>query len=164
MAKKEKEVKTNAIRSVAAKKLNYEIHTYDISDNLIDGMSVAAKLGQNPESTFKTLVLVGQSKNNYVCVVPVCNELDLKKAAKYFGEKYVEMIPSKALLPLTGYIHGGCSPIGMKKLFPTVIHETAELYDTICVSGGKIGLQIEMSPIDLAGLVNAGFADIIAEK
>lgn len=160
MAKKEKEPKTNAVRMVAAKKIPYELHTYEAPDGFLDGVSVAAQVGQDPDTVFKTLVLVGHSKQNYVCVIPVALELDLKKAAKHFGEKNIEMIHAKDITKTTGYIKGGCSPIGMKKLFPTAIHESAKTLPEICVSGGKVGLQIELSPADLAQLVGAQFTDL----
>mgnify|MGYP002517819933 CR=1 FL=1 len=140
-------------------KIAYESHTYDATQ-AISGMEVAMVLNENPEQVFKTLVTVGASKQNYVFVVPVCSELNLKKAAKAVGEKNIEMIKSKELLPLTGYIHGGCSPIGMKKLFTTVIDETAVLYDTIIFSGGKIGVQVELKTEDFKKIINIKFADI----
>ena len=162
MAKdKEKSEKTNAVRLVEKAGVEYTLHTYDAADGRIDGVSVAEKTGQPADKVFKTLVTVGQSKEHYVCVIPVAAELDLKKAAKLLGEKKIEMIHQKELLPLTGYIHGGCSPVGMKKQFITCIDENALLQDTICVSGGKIGLQIELDPEDLAMLTSADFGDII---
>lgn len=124
-------------------------------------MEVATALNQNPNQVFKTLVTVGASKRNYVFVVPVWGELHLKKAAKAVGEKSIEMIKSKELPPLTGYIHGGCSPIGMKKLFKTVIHESAEECDTIFFSAGKIGYQVEVSPQDLKKVIPYEFGDIL---
>ena len=163
MAKKEKEPKTNAARMVAAKKIPYELHTYEAPDGFLDGVSVAAQSGINPEKVFKTLVLVGHSKEHYVCVIPVACELDLKKAARFFGEKNIEMIHVKEITPLTGYIKGGCSPVGMKKLFRTAIHQSAQEQNTICVSGGKVGLQLELSPMQLAELIHAEFADLIKE-
>ncbi len=162
MAKdKEKSEKTNAVRLVEKAGVEYTLHTYDAADGRIDGVSVAEKTGQPVDKVFKTLVTVGQSKEHYVCVIPVAAELDLKKAAKLLGEKKIEMIHQKELLPLTGYIHGGCSPVGMKKQFITCIDENALLQDTICVSGGKIGLQIELDPEDLAMLTSADFGDIV---
>ena len=151
--------KTNVMRILDQKKLPYESHTYD-SEGAISGMEVAAALNQNPNQVFKTLVTVGASKKNYVFVVPVCGELDLKKAAKAVGEKSIEMIKSKELLPLTGYIHGGCSPIGMKKFFQTTIHETAKDCDTIIFSGGKIGYQVEISLENLSKVIRFSLADI----
>ena len=164
MAKKEKEPKTNAVRMVAAKGISYQLHTYEAPEGFLDGVSVAAQVGQNPDTVFKTLVLVGHSKQHYVCVIPVAEELDLKKAAKHFGEKYIEMIPAREITKITGYIKGGCSPVGMKKQFPTAIHESAAHLATICVSGGKVGLQIELSPSSLASLIDAAFTDLIRES
>ena len=120
-------------------------------------------MGQDPEQVFKTLVTKGASGNYYVFDIPVAENLDLKKAARAVGEKSIAMIPQKELLPLTGYIHGGCSPVGMKKLFPTVFHETVELFDTICVSAGKVGAQVEVAPGDLMTLLGAKSADVTAE-
>ena len=124
-------------------------------------MSVAQTLGQLPERVFKTLVTKGASGAYYVFDIPVAENPDLKKAAKAVGEKSVAMLPQKELLPLTGYVHGGCSPVGMKKQFPTVFHETVLLYDTVCVSAGKIGFQVECRPGDLVALLRAKTADII---
>ena len=157
---KEKKEKTNAMRLLDAKKLSYGEHTYTDTD-AISGVEVATVLGQNPDKVFKTLVTQGKSGGYYVFMVPVAEELDLKKAAKAAGEKSIEMIKSKELLPLTGYIHGGCSPIGMKKYFPTFIHETAENFDTILFSGGRIGFQIELPLGDLKKVVRVECADII---
>lgn len=154
-----KQEKTNVMRILDQKKITYESHTYDTTE-AISGMEVATVLGQNPNQVFKTLVTVGASKKNYVFVVPVYGELNLKKAAKAVGEKSIQMIKSKELLPLTGYIHGGCSPIGMKKLFPTVIHESATECDTIIFSGGKIGYQVQLSVDDLKKVIPFSLADI----
>lgn len=154
-----KQEKTNVMRILEQNKIAYESHTYD-STQAISGMEVAMVLNENPEQVFKTLVTVGASKQNYVFVVPVCSELNLKKAAKAVGEKNIEMIKSKELLLLTGYIHGGCSPIGMKKLFTTVIDETAVLYDTIIFSGGKIGYQVELSIEELKNVIPFELEDI----
>ena len=159
MAKKAKESKTNAIREVEAAGVPCEVRTFECEEAL-SGVEVADMLGLDPDRVFKTLVTVGKSGEHYVFMVPVAEELDLKRAAKAVGEKAVEMIKSRELLPLTGYVHGGCSPIGMKKQFPTVIDETAQLFDAICFSGGRIGCQLEMSPDDLAELVPLRFADI----
>ena len=157
---KSKEEKTNVMRTLEQKKLPYTAHTYDPAGP-IDGVSVAQTLGQLPERVFKTLVTKGASGAYYVFDIPVAENLDLKKAAKAGGEKSVAMLPQKELLPLTGYVHGGCSPVGMKKQFPTVFHETALLYDTVCVSAGKIGFQVECRPGDLVALLRAKTADII---
>ena len=157
---KHKEEKTNVMRTLEQKKIAYTAHAYD-PDGPIDGVSVAQTLGQAPERVFKTLVTRGASGGYYVFDIPVAESLDLKKAAKAVGEKSVAMLPQKELLGLTGYVHGGCSPVGMKKQFPTVFHETAVLYDTICVSAGRIGAQVECRPDDLIGLLRADTADII---
>ena len=156
---KQKEEKTNVMRVLEQKGVAYTPHTYP-TDGSIDGASVAAYLGQDPEHVFKTLVARGASGGYYVFDIPVEDTLDLKKAAKAVGEKSIAMIHQKELLPLTGYIHGGCSPVGMKKQFPTVFHETAEILDTICVSAGKIGYQVEVAPADLLALVGAKTADL----
>ena len=156
---KQKEEKTNVMRVLEQKGVAYTPHTYP-TDGSIDGASVAGYLGQDPECVFKTLVARGASGGYYVFDIPVEDTLDLKKAAKAVGEKSIAMIHQKELLPLTGYIHGGCSPVGMKKQFPTVFHETAEILDTICVSAGKIGYQVEVKPADLMALVGAKTADL----
>lgn len=151
--------KTNVMRILDQKKIPYQ--SYDYSDtDAISGTEVAAVLGQDPLQVFKTLVTVGASKKNYVFVIPVCGELNLKAAAKTVGEKSIEMLKSKELLPLTGYIHGGCSPIGMKKLFPTVLDRSAESYDTILFSAGKIGYQVQLSLSDLEKVIPFTLADI----
>ena len=157
---KHKEEKTNVMRTLEQKKIAYTAHAYD-PDGPVDGVSVAQTLGQAPERVFKTLVTRGASGGYYVFDIPVAESLDLKKAAKAVGEKSVAMLPQKELLGLTGYVHGGCSPVGMKKQFPTVFHETAVLYDTICVSAGRIGAQVECRPGDLIALLRADTADII---
>lgn len=153
-------VKTNVMRILDKAKIPYTVHDYSKS-GAVSGADVAAALGQDPERVFKTLVTKAKSKAYHVFMVPVENELDLKKAAKAVNEKSLEMIPQKELLPTTGYIHGGCSPIGMKKSFGTVIDSSAQQFDTIVFSAGKIGLQVEMSPDDLNALIGLGFADII---
>ena len=150
------------MRILDQKKVPYKSYTYDTAQ-AISGMEVATVLNQNPNQVFKTLVTVAASKKNYVFVVPVNAELHLKKAAKAVGEKSVAMLPAKDLLPLTGYVHGGCSPVGMKKQFPTVFHETCILYDTVCVSAGRVGYQVEVNPEDLMALVGAVTADVTVE-
>lgn len=155
--------KTNALRMLSQHKLPFEAHDYTDS-GAVSGPEVAAALGEDPKKVFKTLVTVGKSGQHYVFVVPVCRELDLKKAAAAVKEKNVAMIPQKELLPLTGYIHGGCSPIGMKKLFPTVLHLSAASLDTLCVSGGRIGLQVELTPSALGKLAPYTLADIVTEE
>ena len=161
---KNKEEKTNVMRVLEQKKIAYTPHSYPHEEGIaVDGVTVAQSMGFDPAIVFKTLVASGASKQYYVFDVPVAENLDLKKAAKAVGEKSIEMIHQKELLPLTGYVHGGCSPVGMKKLFPTVFHETAENLETMIVSAGKIGYQVELAPHDLAALVRAKFADIIVE-
>ena len=154
-----KEEKTNVMRVLDQKDIPYTAHAYDPEAGL-DGAGVARQLGQDPERVFKTLVARGASGGLYVFDIPVEANLDLKKAARAVGEKSVSMIRQKELLPLTGYIHGGCSPVGMRKPYPTVFDETAELFDTICVSAGKIGFQAELSPAALMELVGASTADL----
>lgn len=149
--------KTNAIRQFDRKKLPYTLHTYE---GVISGTDVAAYMGQDPATVFKTLVTTGKSGAHYVFMIPVAQELDLKKAAKAVGEKSIAMLPQKDLLPLTGYVHGGCSPVGMKKSFPTAIHETAASYDTIFFSGGRIGLQLQASPTTLEQLIPLIYTDL----
>lgn len=154
-----KEDKTNVMRLLDQAGIVYTPHTYD-PNGPTDGVSVAHILGQDEDAVFKTLVTRGASGAYYVFDVPVADNLDLKKAAKAVGEKSIAMIQQKELLPLTGYVHGGCSPIGMKKPFPTVFHETVILYDTICVSAGKIGYQVQCVPDDLLNFIGAKTADI----
>ncbi len=153
--------KTNALRLAESAGLEFEAFEYDVSDGKIDGRSVAEKIGRSPEEVFKTLVVQAPGHEYFVFVVPSAGELDLKKAARVAARKSIELIALKDLLPLTGYIHGGCSPLGMKKLFPTFIEESALLFDRIWVSGGKVGLNIAVSPEELASVINAAFADIV---
>lgn len=153
------ENKTNVMRILDSKKIKYEMYDYSESDAL-SGTEVAQFLNQNPDTVFKTLVTAGKSGNHYVFMVPVCKELDLKKAAKSAGEKSIEMIKSKELLPLTGYIHGGCSPIGMKKQFKTFIDISAENYEKIIFSAGKIGYQVEVAVDEFKKAVNYELKDI----
>ena len=154
------EEKTNVMRILYQKKIPYNKYRYG-DGTAISGIEVAASLNQNPDLVFKTLVTVGKTKQYYVFVIPVNAELDLKKAASAAGEKSVSMIRQKELLELTGYVHGGCSPIGMKKQFRTFIHETALLYDTVCVSAGKVGFQIELSPEDLISAARCTAASLV---
>ena len=156
MAKVEK---TNVMRILDSKKVLYVTHYYGNTD-AVSGTDVAAVLGEAPEKVFKTLVTVGRSKQHYVFIIPVEKELDLKKAASAAGEKSIEMIKSKELLPLTGYVHGGCSPIGMKKQFPTFMDESAHLRDTVCISAGKIGYQVELAPDMLSVMIPLNFSDL----
>lgn len=155
------EEKTNVMRLLEQKKIKFQSHHLDITE-AVSGVEMAAMLNQNPAQVFKTLVTVGKTKTNYVFVIPVAEELDLKKAAKCVGEKSIEMIKSKELLPLTGYVHGGCSPIGMKKAFKTTIHQTAKDFDTIVFSAGKIGYQVQMNPQDLEKMIRLTYADVTA--
>lgn len=152
--------KTNVMRVLDAKKISYESHSYE-PDATMTGEEIAGVLGEPAEKVFKTLVTQGKTGAYYVFVVPVVEELDLKKAAKAAGEKSIAMIKQKDLLGLTGYVHGGCSPIGMKKQFPTFIHETATSYDKVFVSAGKVGFQIELSPADLIKVANIKPADLV---
>ena len=154
-----KEEKTNAVRLLTQKKLAFQTHDYTDS-GAVSGLEVAQALGQEPQRMFKTLVTEGRSGAHYVFLVPVAGELDLKKAASAVGEKSVAMIKSKDLLPLTGYIHGGCSPVGMKKFFPTVIDQSAAQFDTIFFSGGRIGLQIETCLTEVEKVSRFRLADI----
>ena len=153
------EDKTNVMRILDQKKIEYKEHTY-LNTDAIGGQEVAEALGEDANKVFKTLVTVGKTGNHYVFLVPVNKELNLKKAAKAVGEKKIEMIKSKELLPLTGYIHGGCSPIGMKKFFKTTIHSTAENYDTIMFSAGKIGYQVETSLNSLKKVIRFDLEDM----
>ncbi len=158
---KDKKLKTNAMRILDSKKVSYEMLSYESEDGKIDGISVAHKIGVDEKNVFKTLVAQGTSKELYVFVIPVAEELDLKNAAKIAGEKKVEMIPVKDIMKYTGYIRGGCSPIGMKKNYKTFIHESAEDLDFIIFSAGKIGHQIKMNPKDLVSVVEGKFAFLI---
>ncbi|HIZ94033.1 MULTISPECIES: Cys-tRNA(Pro) deacylase [unclassified Flavonifractor] len=154
------EEKTNVMRVLDQKKVPYTPHHYAHPDGAVDGASVAALIDKDPASVCKTLVTQGASKKYYVFVIPVLKELDLKAAAKAVGEKSIEMIKQAQLLPLTGYVHGGCSPVGMKKQFPTVFDQSVEGLDTITVSAGKIGAQVEVAPAALAVLVRGRFAPV----
>lgn len=151
--------KTNVMRLLDAKKISYKSYDYE-NTGAVSGSEVAAALNQDPRQVFKTLVTAGKSRKNYVFVIPVEEELDLKKAAAAAGEKSIAMIKSKELLGLTGYIHGGCSPIGMKKAFPTFLDESAKQFETIIFSAGKIGHQVEVTPDDLQKIVRLRFADL----
>ncbi len=157
MAKQEK---TNVMRILDGAKIEYSCHN-DVTSGAVSGVDLAAALGENPAHVFKTLVTVGKTGNHYVFMIPVAEELHLKKAAAVVGEKAIEMIKQKELLPLTGYIHGGCSPIGMKKPFRTVIHETAETFPTILFSAGKIGHQVELPLSSLRAVIPVESGDLI---
>ena len=154
--------KTNVMRVLDSKKIKYTSHEYE-PDATMTGEEIAGILGENPDKVFKTLVTQAKSGQYYVFVVPVNEELDLKKAAKAAGEKAVSMIKQKELLPLTGCVHGGCSPVGMKKRFPTFIHNSAAGYEKMYVSAGKVGYQVELSPEDLVKVVGSKYADIVVE-
>ena len=156
-----KEVKTNAVRILERNKVSYELLTYEC-DEFIDGLHTAEKTGAPVEQSYKTLVMQGKSKKYYVFVIPIEREVDLKTAARAVQEKSVEMTPVKELTNITGYVRGGCSPLGMKKQFPTVIDSTAQAFDQIYISGGRIGTTIKVNPQDLAKVVNAKFEDVLA--
>ena len=153
-----KEEKTNVMRLLDAAGIAYVGREYD--PDTVDGKSVALALGEDPETVFKTLIAENQKKERFAFCVPVTGELDLKKAAKAVGAKSIEMIPQKELLPSTGYVHGGCSPIGLKKPYPVTIDETAQLFERVFVYGGRRGFQVGLSPEDLARYLNASFADL----
>lgn len=157
-----KEAKTNAMRLLERNKIPYEVLNYEC-DEFIDGLHTAEATGAPVEQSFKTLVMQGKSGQFYVYVVPIADEVDLKAAAKAVGEKSVEMIHVKDITKITGYVRGGCSPLGMKKMFPTVIDESAKNFAEIYVSGGRIGLTLKMKPQDLVAVTNAQLADIQAE-
>ena len=157
---KNSEEKTNVMRVLESTKITYTSHSYE-PDQTLTGEEIAGILGEDASRVFKTLVTQGKTGQYYVFVVPVQAELDLKKAAKAAGEKSIAMIKQKDLLPLTGYIHGGCSPIGMKKQFPTFIHETAGQLEKIYVSAGKVGFQVELDPAELIALTRSTLADIV---
>ncbi len=154
-----KEEKTNVMRILDAAKIEYKSHCY-LETGAVSGTEVADALGEDYDSVFKTLVTVGKSGEHYVFAIPVDKELNLKKAATAAGEKSVAMVKSKELLPLTGYIHGGCSPIGMKKYFRTFFDETAMLFDTVFFSAGKIGYQVEISPLDIDKIIPFEYKDL----
>lgn len=159
MAKK-KEIKTNAMRFLEKQKIPYEIITYECHE-FTDGVHLAENLHIPAGETYKTLVTIGKSREHYVFVIPVDHELDLKKAAKAVGEKSIEMLPVKDITAVTGYVRGGCSPLGMKKQFPTVIHQSAQNMPVFYVSGGRLGSQIKIAPLSLVDSIKAKFADII---
>ncbi|TWT06898.1 Cys-tRNA(Pro) deacylase [Planococcus sp. CPCC 101016] len=154
--------KTNAARMLDKENIHYELLHYSAEDGKVDGVSVAAKIGFPAKLVYKTLVAIGASKQTYVFVIPVAEELDLKKAAKATGEKKMEMVPVKDILALTGYVRGGCSPVGMKKSFPTFISAEAQQLPEIIVSAGKIGMQLKLAPAELTAATNGQFADLSA--
>lgn len=164
MAKsKDKDIKTNAMRILEKNDIKFKVFTYEC-DEFVDGLTVAKHNGQNPEQSYKTLVTEGKSKNYYVFVIPIAEELDLKKAAKSVDEKSVEMIHVRDINKITGYIRGGCTSLGMKKQYVTVVDESAEAWDEIIISGGRIGSQIILNPNDLINVVKGKFCDIIKDK
>lgn len=154
--------KTNAIRILEAQAIEYQLYEYEVNDGQIDAVSVAKKIGFDPDLVFKTLVAVGKNTGINVFVIPASYSLDLKKGAEAARDKRLEMLKTKDLLPATGYVHGGCSPIGMKKEYPTFIEEIASQYEYIIVSAGRIGLQVKLKPQDLSKLTKAKFADLIS--
>ena len=158
---KEKEIKTNAMKNLKKNKVPYETIQYEC-DEFIDGLHTAQKTGAPVEQSFKTLVVQGKRKEYYVLVIPIAEEIDLKKAARVLNEKSIEMIHVKDITKVTGYVRGGCSPLGMKKQYPTVIHRSALEYNEIYVSGGRIGTTLKLKPENLAKTVKAGFEDITA--
>ena len=160
---KDRDIKTNAMRILDREKIPYFVNTYECEE-FIDGITVADQLGQPYEQSFKTLVTVGKSGGYFVFVIPIAEELDLKKAARAAGEKAVEMLHVRDILSVTGYIRGGCTPIGMKKQYPTFLHETVVLFDEIIISGGRIGSQIILNPSDLQKITHATIADLIMDK
>ena len=160
-----KEEKTNVMRVLEQKGIPFTPHTYPHEDGVaVDGVTVARSMGQDPECVFKTLVARGASKALYVFDIPVGGTLDLKKAARAVGEKSIAMLPQKELLPNTGYVHGGCSPVGMRKQYPTVFHQTALDYETVYISAGRIGAQVELAPRALLDLLGASTADIVVDQ
>lgn len=154
--------KTNAMRMLDQKKVNYEAITYD-PETAVGGVEVAEGLKEDPRHVYKTLVTVGKSGAHYVFVIPSLVELNLKKAAQVVGEKSIQMIPQKELLPLTGYVHGGCSPVGMKKVFPTILDASATNLEFIYVSGGARGVQLKLDPMDLSRVIRIDFDDVTTE-
>ncbi len=156
-----KTVKTNAMRILDLEKINHKELSYPVGKNHVDGVTAAKGLGKDPATVYKTLVIIGNSKQYYVFVIPVAENLDMKKAARACGEKSIEMINVKDINKVTGYIRGGCSPIGMKKSYPTYIDESAKYIDTITVSAGKIGFQVELEPSDLLRVTGSEYADLL---
>jgi len=162
-SKKDKDIKTNAMRFLDSEKIAYTVNTYECED-FVDGVHIAQMLGQDEKMSYKTLVTKGKSGGYFVFVLPVAQELDMKKAAKAVGEKSVEMLHVKDINSVTGYIRGGCSPLGMKKQFPTVVDKSAQAFETIIISGGRLGSQIFLSPADLVKACGGSFGDIVFEQ
>ncbi|WP_153730307.1 Cys-tRNA(Pro) deacylase [Sporosarcina obsidiansis] len=161
MGKKSKSIKTNAVRIIESEKIDYELRSYEVEDGHNDGISVANKTNEPAANVYKTLVAMASKTDLLVFIIPVADELDLKKAARATGFKKIDMLPMKDLTKETGYVRGGCSPVGMKKELPTCIDQQAESLDYILVSAGKIGLQMKLSPHDLAEVTEAKFVDIV---
>ncbi|MBE1552951.1 Cys-tRNA(Pro) deacylase [Sporosarcina limicola] len=164
MAKQNKKVKTNAVRILDGESIVYDLMEYDVNDGLLDGVSVAEKTGQSVDSVYKTLVTIAGLRELFIFLVPVALELDLKKAARAADVKKLDMLPLKDLTKETGYVRGGCSPIGMKKKYPTFIHHSAKEIDKIIVSAGKPGLQLRLVPEALAHSIDASFCDIVKDR
>lgn len=162
-SKKDKDIKTNAMRFLDSKKIAYTVNTYEC-EGFVDGVHIAQMLGQDEKMSYKTLVTKGKSGGYFVFVLPVAQELDMKKAAKAVGEKSVEMLHVKDINSVTGYIRGGCSPLGMKKQFPIVVDKSAQAFETIIISGGRLGSQIFLSPADLVKACGGSFGDIVFEQ
>ena len=162
-SKKDKDIKTNAMRFLDSKKIAYTVNTYECED-FVDGVHIAQMLGQDEKMSYKTLVTKGKSGGYFVFVLPIAQELDMKKAAKAVGEKSVEMLHVKDINSVTGYVRGGCSPLGMKKQFPTVVDKSAQAFETIIISGGRLGSQIFLSPADLVKACGGSFGDIVFEQ
>lgn len=160
MARKDKVQKTNAMRELDRAGISYTVHVYEVDESDLSGVHVAEQLGEEPGQGFKTLVTVSPAGEHVVCCIPVAEELDLKAAARVAGQKALSMMHVRDLLPTTGYMRGGCSPVGMKKRFPTLVDETAELWETVYISGGRRGLQLELAPADLVRFCDATLADI----
>ena len=156
-----KHTKTNVMRTLETAGISYDTMEYDVSKGFVSGVDAARKTGRDEALVFKTLVTTGSSREHYVCVIPVAEELDLKKAAKFFGEKKIEMLHAGDITKVTGYIKGGCSPVGMKKQFRTAVHNSACSLDKIYVSAGKPGISVEVNPYELVQLIGAEFADLI---
>ncbi|WP_040758539.1 Cys-tRNA(Pro) deacylase [Sporosarcina newyorkensis] len=163
MAKKNKSIKTNAIRIIESEQIQYETRSYEIADGHNDGLSVASKTNEPAENVYKTLVAMASKTDLLVFIIPVSDELDLKKAAKAAGFKKIDMLPMKELTKETGYVKGGCSPVGMKKEFPTFIDQQAQILDYLYVSAGKVGLQMKLTPSDLAQVTRAQFVNVVKD-
>ncbi len=158
---KHKTIKTNALRMLDSHRIEYQVKTYEAPNGFLDGVAVAHQVGMDPAEVYKTLVVQGVNGEYYVCVIPVECQLDLKKAAKHFGEKKIDMIPARDITSITGYVKGGCSPVGMKKTFKTAVAQQAVYLDQITVSAGKVGLQVTMATQSLLDVTQASLADLV---